>query len=69
MAVRALLVIVLLMSVLFVWRAGRKFPGAAVLAAALAAMTGVFLFRHPALQAVGLLALVGLIFYTSQPRR
>lgn len=69
MATRALLVLILVLGVIFVWRAGRRYPGIAVLAAGLAAMAGVFLFRHPLLQTLGLLALGGLVFWTSRVRR
>lgn len=58
----ALLIVTLLLSVLFVWRLGRRFQGLAVLAAAVAAVIAIVLLRNPLLAAVGLVGALWVIF-------
>ena len=69
MMARALLVLVLVMAVLFAWRAWRPYPGLAVLAAAIAVALGVLLLRHPALAAAGVLLAAGLLGYLSRRQK
>ena len=68
MYLRAFLVVVLIMGVLFAWRAWKPYPGMAVLAGAVAAVAGALLLRHPALAAAGLLASAALIFHFSRSK-
>jgi hypothetical protein len=63
---RAMLAVLLLMTVLFVWRAWRRLPGLAILAGALAAAAAVLLFKSPALAAAALA--VALVVIVSVPR-
>jgi hypothetical protein len=68
MVVRTLLVTVLVMGVLFAWRAWRHVPSLAILAGAVAAVTGVLLLRTPGLAIAGLLVAGLLISFFSRPR-
>lgn len=66
MAVQAFLVVVLVMSVVFAWRASGRHPAPAALAAAIATMLGLVLLRNPVLALVGLVASVYLIYGASR---
>jgi hypothetical protein len=68
MYLKAFLVVILIMGVLFAWRAWKPYPGMAVLAGAVAAVAGVLLLRYPALAGAGVLAAAVLIFHFSRPR-
>ena len=68
MVVRALLVTVLVMGVLFAWRAWRHMPSVAILSGAVAAVVGVLLLRTPGLAVAGLLIAGLLISFLSRPR-
>ena len=68
MIVRALLVLVLVMGVLFAWRARRAFPGMAALAAVVATAAGVILLRNPVLAGIGLVVSLLLIMFLSRPK-
>lgn len=67
--VQALLVVVLVMSVVFAWRASGRHPAPAALAAAVATMLGLVLLRNPVLALLGLAASVYLIYQASQRRQ
>jgi hypothetical protein len=63
---QAILAILLVMSVLFVWRAWHRHPGPAALAAALAAALGMLLLRNPLLSLLGLACAAWLIHLASR---
>jgi hypothetical protein len=65
---KAVLMLVFLLCALFAWRGRTAFPGMAALAAVLAGIAGLILFRTPALAALGLIA-AGLLIYQSSRRR
>jgi hypothetical protein len=67
--VAALLVVALALCVIFVWRAGRRFPGLSVLAACLATVAAVMLLRNPLLAIIGLGAVLAVIYLPSRPKR
>lgn len=69
MILRALLATIVAFCVLFIWRLGRQYPNLTTIAAVVAAVAGIFLFRHPVLVIVGLICLGGLIFWPNAPRR
>lgn len=58
----ALLVVTLILCVIFVWRAGHRFPQLAVLAAVVAAVLAVVLLRKPAFAVIGLALALALIY-------
>ena len=60
--VQALLVVVLVMSVVFAWRASGRHPAPAALAAAIATMLGLVLLRNPMLALIGLAVSLYLIY-------
>jgi hypothetical protein len=63
--VQALLVVILVMCVVFVWRTYARRPAPAALAGAVAAALGVILLRNPALAILGVTLAVYLIYHTS----
>lgn len=65
--VPAILALALVFSVVFVWKAGRRFPALAVLAAVIAAALGTVLFRKPLFTAIGAAALIALIYLPRRP--
>jgi hypothetical protein len=67
--VPSLLIVTLALCVVFVWRAGRRFPGLSVIAAAVAAVVAVLLLRNPVFAAAGLLVALAVIYLPSRPKR
>jgi hypothetical protein len=61
MALQAILAILLVMAVLFVWRSSNRNKGLSSLAMALAVGSGLLLLKSPLLAAVALVAVVLLI--------
>lgn len=50
-----ILVLTLVMAVLFAWKAWRRYPASASLAAAIATVAGMLLFRNPLLLLIGVM--------------
>jgi hypothetical protein len=69
LAIRLLLVVLLVLCVVFAWRAWNRSPGIAALAAGAATFLGIFLLRHPALAAFGLFLSLFFIAQVSRPRK
>ena len=65
----AFLVLTLVLSVIFVWRAGHKFPSLAVFAAALAAVAGMLLLKNPVFAILGLALALAAIYLPRRPRQ
>jgi hypothetical protein len=69
MALQALLVIILVMAVLFVWRSSNRSKGLSGLATVLAVGAGLLLLKNPLLAAVAVVAVVLLINHVSSNKR
>ncbi len=67
--IKALLVLILVLGVLFAWKAWRRLPSLAIFAAALATGAGMLMLKSPVLAAVALIIAAALMFYLSQPRK
>lgn len=68
MALQAILAVILVMAVLFVWRSSNRSKGLSGLATALAVGAGILLLKSPLLAAVALAALVLLITHLTSKK-
>ncbi len=64
-----MLVVALVFSVVFAWRAWRRYPGLAALAAAVATLLAMVLLRNPALAGLGLAGTLWLLYLTESKKR
>ena len=69
MALQALMVVVLIMAVLFIWRSSNRNKGLSGLAAAVAAGVGILLLKNPLFAIVAVVAVVLLMNHLSQDKR
>jgi hypothetical protein len=68
MAIQAILAIILVMAVLFVWRSSNRSKGLSGLATVLAVAAGILLLKSPLLAAVAIAALALLINHLSSKK-
>ncbi len=68
MALQAILAVILVLSVLFVWRSSNRSKGLSGLATALAVGAGILLMKSPLLAAVAIAALVLLITHLTSKK-
>ena len=65
---RPILFLILVMAVLFAWRAWRSFPSLSLFAAAVATVLGILFLKNPPLAMIGALLAGGLLYLFTRPR-